>query len=105
CERGQGWRDSRVAGNPVALVGLVGYASVLVSLAIRGDLGRFATALLAFVGFAFSAYLTYRELFTIEAVCQWCVASAVVVTAIAVLAAARVWRAPAAAQTYRAGGI
>ena len=105
CERVQGSRYSRVAGIPVALVGLVGYASVLGSLAIRGDLGRFATALLAFVGFAFSAYLTYRELFTIEAICQWCVASAVVVTAIAVLAAARVWRVPAAAQTPRAGAI
>ena len=105
CERVQGSRYSRVAGVPVALVGIVGYASVLGSLAIRGDPGRFATALLAFAGFGFSAYLTYRELFTIDAICQWCVASAVVMTAIAVLAAARVWRAPGPARTNRAEGM
>jgi uncharacterized membrane protein len=36
--------------------------------------------LLALVGFGFSAYLTYLELFTIDAICQWCVASAVLMT-------------------------
>src|SRR5205814_5971159 len=43
---------------------------------------------------AFSTYLTYVELFTIEAVCQWCVASALVITSIAVLATIRAWREP-----------
>jgi uncharacterized membrane protein len=32
------------------------------------------------VGFGFSAYLTYLELFVIDAICQWCVASAVLMT-------------------------
>ena len=64
-----------------------------------------ATVVLTVVGFGFSAYLTYRELFTIDAICQWCVASAVVMTAIAVLAAVRVWRAPGPARTYRAEGM
>jgi uncharacterized membrane protein len=36
--------------------------------------------MLALVGFGFSAYLTYLELFTIDAICQWCVASAVLMT-------------------------
>ena len=36
-----------------------------------------AGALLALVGFGFSAYLTWVELFEIDAVCQWCVVSAV----------------------------
>jgi uncharacterized membrane protein len=44
---------------------------------------------LALSGFGFSAYLTYRELFTIDAICQWCVASAVVMAALALLT---VWR-------------
>jgi uncharacterized membrane protein len=44
---------------------------------------------LALAGFGFSAYLTYRELFTIDAICQWCVASAAVMTALAVTC---VWR-------------
>lgn len=47
------------------------------------------------MGFGFSAYLTYRELFTLDALCQWCVASAVLMTGLAVLAALRLLRAPA----------
>jgi uncharacterized membrane protein len=31
-------------------------------------------------GFGFSVYLTYLELFKIEAICEWCVASAVLMT-------------------------
>ena len=41
-------------------------------------------------------YLTYRELFTIDAICQWCVSSAVLMTVLAVLTAIRVLREPAA---------
>ena len=48
--------------------------------------------MLALSGFGFSAYLTYRELFTIDAICQWCVASAVVMTALAVLTTWRLVR-------------
>jgi uncharacterized membrane protein len=33
----------------------------------------------ALMGVLFSVYLTYLELFVIRAICQWCVASAVVV--------------------------
>jgi hypothetical protein len=44
---------------------------------------------LALGGFAFSAYLTYRELFSIHAVCEWCASSAVVMT---LLAALSTWR-------------
>lgn len=98
CERVQSSRYAEVGGVPVALVGVVGYLAILGSLAIGRDGGRLATAFLAFAGVAFSAYLTYVELFTIEAVCQWCVASALVITWIAVLAAIRAWRgAPARA--------
>jgi uncharacterized membrane protein len=43
----------------------------------------------ALVGFGFSAYLTYRELFTIHAICRWCVASAVLMTALAILTLVR----------------
>jgi uncharacterized membrane protein len=39
--------------------------------------GRFGGFLTALVGFGFSAYLTYLELFVIDAICQWCVASAI----------------------------
>ena len=42
---------------------------------------------LAISGVLFSAYLTYVELFVIDAICIWCVASAMLITVIALLAA------------------
>ena len=89
CERVQSSRWAELGGIPVAVLGLIGYVLILGSLWVRGENGAFAGAVLALAGFAFSAYLTYRELFTIDAICQWCVASAVVMTALAVLT---VWR-------------
>ena len=77
----------------MALLGVVGYALILASLALPGELGRSAGALLALVGFGFSAYLTWVELFDIDAVCQWCVASAVLMTALAGAAVARAYTA------------
>ena len=98
CELVQASSYAELGGVPVAVVGVGGYLAILASLAIGRDRGRLATAFLAFAGLAFSAYLTYVELFTIEAVCQWCVASALVMTSIAVLATIRAWRgAPARA--------
>jgi uncharacterized membrane protein len=94
CERVQESRYAELAGVPVAVIGLVGYLAILGSLAVRRDGARLVTAFLSFLGLGFSAYLTYLELFTIEAICQWCVASAIVMTLIAVLASIRVWRAP-----------
>ena len=44
------------------------------------------------VGFGFSAYLTYLELFMIEAICQWCVASAALMTLLLGVTAARAFR-------------
>jgi uncharacterized membrane protein len=89
CEKVQTSEYADLLGVPVALLGLIGYALILGSLWIRGDAGRLTGAVLALAGFGFSAYLTYRELFTIEAICQWCVVSALVMTALAVLT---VWR-------------
>jgi uncharacterized membrane protein len=94
CAKVQGSEYADLAGVPVALIGLLGYVSILASLAIPGETGRGATVLLALVGFGYSAYLTYLELDVIDAICQWCVGSAVVMTAIAAVAVARLLRAP-----------
>ena len=94
CEKVQSSVYSKLAGIPVALLGLLGYIGILVSLAVRGDAGRMMGAVLALIGFGFSAYLTYREIFTIHAICQWCVGSAVLMTLLAVLTTVRVLRAP-----------
>ena len=77
---------AELAGIPVAVLGLLGYAALLGSLAWDA---RTTTAALAFAGFGFSAWLTYVEVFEINAICVWCVASAVCMTALAGLSAAR----------------
>jgi uncharacterized membrane protein len=93
CQRVQTSSYAELAGVPVALLGLIGYALILLSLAIRGEPGRMAGALLALVGFGFSAYLTSVELFEIDAICQWCVASALLMTALAAATVARILQA------------
>jgi uncharacterized membrane protein len=92
CERVQSSTYADVAGVPVALLGLIGYALIAVSLFVDDERGRLAGAALALVGFGFSVYLTYLELTVIDAVCQWCVASAVAMTALAAVMATRVLR-------------
>jgi uncharacterized membrane protein len=101
CQKVQTSQWSEVAGVPVALIGLIGYALILASLFVPGEAGRLAGAFLALIGFAFSAYLTYRELFSIDAICPWCVVSACLMTLLAVLTATRLVRAEA--QVGRSG--
>jgi len=83
-----------LAGVPVALLGLLGYAAVLVTLLRDGEGWRTATAFLALGGFGFSAWLTYVEIWRLDAICIWCVASAVCMTLLAGLSAARLVSAP-----------
>jgi uncharacterized membrane protein len=92
CEKVQSSQYADVAGIPVALLGLIGYVGILASLWLRGETGLTLGVLLTLVGLGFSAYLTYRELFTIDAICQWCVASAVVMTILTGLALVRFLR-------------
>jgi uncharacterized membrane protein len=90
CERVQTSEYADLVGIPVALLGIAGYAAILVSLRMRVEV----TALLAYLAVAFSAYLTWAELFKIDAICQWCVGSALITLAIAVLATMRGLGAP-----------
>lgn len=92
CETVQSSTYAKLDGIPVAVLGLAGYIGILLSLAIPGDVGRLSALGLALIGFGFSAYLTYREIFTIKAICQWCVSSAVLMTVLLVLTAIRVLR-------------
>jgi uncharacterized membrane protein len=81
---------SKLDGVPVALLGLIGYVGILASLlAPDREETRLATLGLTLVGFGFSAYLTYRELFSIHAICEWCASSAVILTLLFIAAAYR----------------
>lgn len=89
CERVQSSAYATLGAIPVAVLGLAGYLAITVALIAPGEPARLAAATLAITGLGFSAYLTYLELFVIRAICQWCVASAVLS---ALLAALTVWR-------------
>ncbi len=90
CTKVQTSVYSKLAGVPVALIGLLGYVGILGSLVVpQSENTRLATMALTLVGFGFSAYLTYRELFSIHAVCEWCASSAVILTILMLLS---VWR-------------
>jgi uncharacterized membrane protein len=93
CETVQKSVYSKLDGIPVAVLGLAGYITILFSLAIRNEFGRVAGFGLALVGCLFSLYLTYREIFTIKAICPWCVSSAVMMTLLTILTGIRVLRA------------
>jgi uncharacterized membrane protein len=90
CERVQSSHYAELGGVPVAAIGLAGYVAILSALLVRRRTALLVGAFLVLVGLGFSAYLTYLQLFVIDAVCQWCVASDVVMTA---LATAVLWRA------------
>jgi uncharacterized membrane protein len=95
CEKVQTSEWADLAGVPVALLGLVGYATILATLFVEREEALIAGALFSLVGFGFSAYLTYRELFSIDAICPWCVTSAVIMTLLALVTIARLMLAPA----------
>lgn len=93
CEFVQASPYAVFLGVPVAGWGLLGYVTIL-AVAIAGthpawSRGRAigpALVALGALGFTFSTYLTYVELFVLHAICQWCIVSYAVISAIFVLA-------------------
>ena len=72
---------------PIGVLGLIGYAAIIVAWAIerwgRAALDRLAAlalVIMAFGGTLFSIYLTFLEPFVIGATCAWCLTSAILMT-------------------------
>ena len=93
CETVQSSPQAVQLGIPVAFYGVVGYLALFIvalialrPVAVADRKWTLLLAGLATVGFVFTVYLTYLELFVIHAICRWCVASAVVITVIWVVA-------------------
>ena len=93
CEAVQSSPYAMLLGVPVAIWGLLSYLGLLALFLVKrfdwrglGQLARQVTFLATLVGVMYSAYLTYLELFVIYEICPWCVASAIVMTALFVLA-------------------
>jgi uncharacterized membrane protein len=89
CETVAGSSYSHILGINVAVFGIVGYVLLVAAAVLRGDAARMAGFGISLAGFGFSVYLTYLELFKIEAICQWCVSSAVLMTVLFGLNAVR----------------
>ena len=78
CEVVQTSHYAKVAGIPVAVIGLVGYL-VLVALPFSRVREAPAVAVaLALSGLGFAGYLLVVQLAVIDAVCIWCLASDIV---------------------------
>jgi uncharacterized membrane protein len=80
---------SHVAGVNIAVFGVVGYLLLLATAFFANDLTRFGGFAVSLGGFGYSIFLTYIEIFKIEAICQWCVASAVLMTILFLISATR----------------
>ena len=89
CETVANSSYSHIAGVNIAVFGIVGYVLLLLSAFFVSDLARFGGFAVALGGFGFSVYLTYLEIWKIEAICQWCVGSAVLMTILFALNALR----------------
>lgn len=80
---------SEVAGINIAVFGVIGYLLLLATAFFANDAARFGGFVVSLGGFGYSVFLTYIEIFKIEAICQWCVASAVLMTILFALNAIR----------------
>ena len=98
CQTVQSSEYSEIAGVPIAVLGLGMYLVLLALVAARRWWGALRddeapqalaglTFALALGGTLYSAYLTWLELFEIEAICVWCVGSALIVTLLMLLSA------------------
>ena len=100
CETVQQSEYSTIAGVPVALLGVAMFISVAALALVRlsrkpllsFDVATIASWLLALTGIMYYVYLTYVEIFVLEAICQWCVASSVVTLAILLVESVHIWR-------------
>jgi uncharacterized membrane protein len=93
CERVQTSSYAEFLGMSVALIGTVGYLSLLV-VSLLGIQPRWVErreptvwlAVLSGIGVLFTVYLTYIEGFVLNAWCRWCLGSAGIILAIFVAA-------------------
>ncbi len=91
CETVEKSSYSKLLGVHMSTYGLIGYSLILAASAWTGDRARLIAFFLSFFGFGFSLYLTYLELWEIFAICQWCVGSAVLMTALFAVNTARIF--------------
>jgi uncharacterized membrane protein len=89
CNAVQQSEYAKVAGIPVGVLGVLGYAAIgglwILSRVSHGRAADLAVVLIgmgAWAGTLFSLYLTFLEPFVIGATCMWCISSAMVMLAL-----------------------
>ena len=86
---------SQIAGIPVSLFGLAAYLVMAVILLLEGrlkivkDNGPLAIFGISLAGTVFTGYLTWIELYVIHKLCPFCMATAIIITLIFILAVIR----------------
>ncbi|HVL25017.1 MAG TPA: vitamin K epoxide reductase family protein [Thermomicrobiales bacterium] len=95
CEIVQSSTYAKMFGIPIALFGLAMYLAVLALLLVRrarphlADTATMAIFAVLMAGAIYAAYLTYLEIWVIEAICQWCVVSAIITVLLLLVEGAR----------------
>ena len=100
CSEVNASRYSEINGIPVAVLGVIGYASILALLFLENRLSFFQEngPMIFFgvslIGFLFTVYLIYLEIALIKAYCPFCLASQAVMTIIFIISVIRLARQP-----------
>ena len=93
CETVQHSKYAKIAGVPVAVLGLAAYFAILATaLSARVEAAALGAAI-ALGGLAFAIYLIVIQVAVIDAICQWCLASDAILAVLAVASAERLRRA------------
>jgi len=91
---------SSIRGIPVAVLGILGYLSILAVLYLERQPGFFQTNgsmilfTLTLIGFLFTVWLVFVEVALIKAYCPFCITSQVAMTIIFILTVIRVIKQP-----------
>jgi uncharacterized membrane protein len=89
---------AEISGIPVSVFGIIAFLAIAGILMleprfkIMKENGSLAIFGISLAGMAFTAYLTWLEIYVIHAICPFCVASAVIIALIFVLATIRLIR-------------
>lgn len=100
CETVQNSEYSTIGPIPIAMLGIAMFSTLLALAGLRlSGSERVAPETVSLVSWAmlltgilYYGYLTYVEVFVLEAICQWCVASSIVTLAIFALESTYLWR-------------
>ena len=92
CETVQHSKYAKLAGVPVAVLGLAAYLAIFATaLSVRVEAAAVGAAI-ALGGLAFAIYLIVIQVAVIDAICQWCLASDAILAVLALLSLERLRR-------------